>query len=129
MTDQSPAYHFAVIGRALAVIDEAPPGLTLDDLAARMNMSPAHFQRTFSQWVGVSPKRYQQYLTLTHARRLLAERHTTLATAHDLWPVGHRPAARSFPDMGGNVARRLCPRRRRADHSLAGFTAPSAPHW
>jgi AraC family transcriptional regulator of adaptative response/methylated-DNA-[protein]-cysteine methyltransferase len=84
MTDQSPAYHFAVIGRALAVIDEAPPGLTLDDLAARMNMSPAHFQRTFSQWVGVSPKRYQQYLTLTHARRLLAERHTTLATAHDL---------------------------------------------
>ncbi|MFZ1338721.1 MAG: bifunctional helix-turn-helix domain-containing protein/methylated-DNA--[protein]-cysteine S-methyltransferase [Paracoccaceae bacterium] len=84
MTDQSPAYHYSVIGRALAVIDGAPPGLTLDDLAARMQMSPAHFQRTFSQWVGVSPKRYQQYLTLTHARHLLAERHTTLATAHEL---------------------------------------------
>ena len=84
MTDQSPAYHYAVIGRALKVIDEAPPGLTLDGLAARMNMSPAHFQRTFSQWVGVSPKRYQQYLTLGHARRLLAERHTTLETAHGL---------------------------------------------
>lgn len=84
MTDQSPAYHYAVIGRALKVIDEAPPGLTLDGLAARMNMSPAHFQRTFSQWVGVSPKRYQQYLTLGHARRLLAERHTTLETAHEL---------------------------------------------
>jgi AraC family transcriptional regulator of adaptative response/methylated-DNA-[protein]-cysteine methyltransferase len=84
MTDQSPAYHYAVIGRALRILDDAPPGLTLDDLAARMNMSAAHFQRTFSQWVGVSPKRYQQYLTLTHARRLLAERHTTLATAHDI---------------------------------------------
>ncbi len=84
MTDQSPAYHYAVIGRALRVIDEAPPGLTLDGLAARMNMSPAHFQRTFSQWVGVSPKRYQQYLTLGHARRLLSERHTTLETAHEL---------------------------------------------
>ncbi len=84
MTDQSPAYHYAVIGRALQVIDSAPPGLTLEELAARMNMSPAHFQRTFSQWVGVSPKRYQQYLTLAHARRLLAERHTTLATAHEL---------------------------------------------
>ena len=84
MTDQSPGYHFNVIGRALAVIDESPPGLTLEDLAARMNMSPAHFQRTFSQWVGVSPKRYQQYLTLGHARHLLAERHTTLAAAHEL---------------------------------------------
>jgi len=84
MTDQSPAYHYAVIGRALQVIDQAPPGLTLEDLAARMQMSPAHFQRTFSQWVGVSPKRYQQYLTLSHARRLLADRHTTLATAHEV---------------------------------------------
>ncbi len=84
MTDQSPAYHYAVIGRALKIIDAAPPGLTLEALAARMDMSAAHFQRTFSQWVGVSPKRYQQYLTLEHARRLLAERHSTLATAHEL---------------------------------------------
>lgn len=81
MTDQSPAYHYAVIARALRVIDEAGPTLTLDDLAARMDMSPAHFQRTFSQWVGISPKRYQQYLTLDHARRMLADRFTTLETA------------------------------------------------
>ena len=81
MTDQSPAYHYAVIARALRVIDEAGPSLTLDDLAARMDMSPAHFQRTFSQWVGISPKRYQQYLTLDHARQMLAQRFTTLETA------------------------------------------------
>ena len=81
MTDQSPAYHYAVIARALKVIDEGGPALTLEDLAARMDMSPAHFQRTFSQWVGISPKRYQQYLTLDHARRMLADRFTTLETA------------------------------------------------
>lgn len=81
MTDQSPAYHYAVIARALRIIDEAGPTLTLDDLAARMDMSPAHFQRVFSQWVGISPKRYQQYLTLDHARRMLADRFTTLETA------------------------------------------------
>jgi AraC family transcriptional regulator, regulatory protein of adaptative response / methylated-DNA-[protein]-cysteine methyltransferase len=81
MTDQSPSYHYAVIARALRVIDDAGPALTLDDLAARMDMSPAHFQRTFSQWVGVSPKRYQQYLTLDHARTMLAQRFTTLETA------------------------------------------------
>ena len=81
MTDQS-SYHYAVIARALKIIDAGGPGLTLDDLAAQMGMSAAHFQRTFSQWVGVSPKRYQQYLTLDHARRLLADRFTVLETAH-----------------------------------------------
>ncbi|RYI17265.1 MAG: methylated-DNA--[protein]-cysteine S-methyltransferase [Acetobacteraceae bacterium] len=80
MTDQSPSYHYQVIGRALQVIDSAGPALTLEELATQMNMSAAHFQRLFSQWVGVSPKRYQQYLTLTHARHLLAERHTLLGT-------------------------------------------------
>ena len=83
MTDQSPSYHYAVIARALREIDAAGPGLTLEALAARIGLSPAHFQRTFSQWVGVSPKRYQQYLTLDHARRLLAERFTVLDAAHE----------------------------------------------
>ncbi|MDG4649980.1 bifunctional helix-turn-helix domain-containing protein/methylated-DNA--[protein]-cysteine S-methyltransferase [Roseibacterium sp. SDUM158017] len=74
-------YHYHVIRRAIDEIDraEAPP--TLEALAARMNMSPAHFQRVFTAWVGVSPKRYQQYLALDHARTLLRERFTTLATA------------------------------------------------
>lgn len=80
MTDQS--YHYATIARALREIDAAGPGVTLEDLAARIGLSPAHFQRTFSQWVGVSPKRYQQYLTLDHARDLLAQRFTVLDTAH-----------------------------------------------
>jgi AraC family transcriptional regulator, regulatory protein of adaptative response / methylated-DNA-[protein]-cysteine methyltransferase len=75
------AYHYQVIARALSQIDQAGPGLTLDGLAGRMGMSPAHFQRVFSQWVGVSPKRYQQYLTLDHARRLLADRFTVLETS------------------------------------------------
>ena len=81
MTDQSPAYHYQVIARALGVIDATGPALTLEDLAAKMQMSPAHFQRVFSHWVGISPKRYQQYLTLDHARSLLAERFTVLDTA------------------------------------------------
>jgi AraC family transcriptional regulator of adaptative response/methylated-DNA-[protein]-cysteine methyltransferase len=75
-------YHYAVIARALQVIDALGPSLTLDDLSTRMNMSPAHFQRVFSAWVGVSPKRYQQYLTLDHARRMLSDRYTTLDAAH-----------------------------------------------
>ncbi len=81
MTDQSHRYHYNVIARALKLLDEGGAGLSLDDLARRMDMSPAHFQRVFSAWVGVSPKRYQQYLTLDHARRLLADRFTVLETS------------------------------------------------
>jgi AraC family transcriptional regulator of adaptative response/methylated-DNA-[protein]-cysteine methyltransferase len=78
----SPAYHYGVIARAIARIDAAGGTVVpLDALAAELRMSPAHFQRVFSRWVGVSPKRYQQYLTLDHAKRLLAERFTVLETA------------------------------------------------
>ncbi|MCC5958117.1 MAG: bifunctional helix-turn-helix domain-containing protein/methylated-DNA--[protein]-cysteine S-methyltransferase [Rhodobacteraceae bacterium] len=83
--EQSPSYHYRVMERAIALID-APGGRarTLDDLARDMGMSAAYFQRLFSQWVGVSPKRYQQYLTLGHARALMAERFTTLDAAQEL---------------------------------------------
>ncbi len=78
----TPAYHYGVIARAIEKIDAAGGStLPLDRLAADLGMSPAHFQRVFSRWVGVSPKRYQQYLTLDHAKRLLAEHHTVLETA------------------------------------------------
>lgn len=83
MTDT--AYHYNVIRRALDVIDAAPaPGPSLEDLARALGMSPAHLQRVFSRWVGVSPKRYQQYLALDHARHLLRDRFTTLATANEI---------------------------------------------
>ncbi|WP_292023440.1 methylated-DNA--[protein]-cysteine S-methyltransferase [Maritimibacter sp. UBA3975] len=79
------AYHYHVMRRAIEAIDGAGGApMTLEALAAEVNMSPAHFQRLFSKWVGVSPKRYQQYLTLDHARRLLRDKFTTLETAHSL---------------------------------------------
>ena len=83
MIRDSDPYHYAVIGRAIETIAERrEEQLTLEEVAAGVGLSPAHFQRVFSQWVGVSPKRYQQYLTLEHAKRLLAERHSVLTAAH-----------------------------------------------
>ena len=83
--DTAPAYHYAVMARAIAEIDRAAEEgrgmLALVDLAARLGMSAAHFQRVFSAWVGVSPKRYQQYLALDQARALLSSRHSVLTTA------------------------------------------------
>lgn len=80
-TDTEQGYHYHVIRRAIEEIDAADAPLSLDALAARMGMSPAHFQRVFSAWVGVSPKRFQQYLALGHAKALLAERFSTLEAA------------------------------------------------
>jgi AraC family transcriptional regulator of adaptative response/methylated-DNA-[protein]-cysteine methyltransferase len=86
MTEQhetaAQGYHYGVVRRAIDLIDARGPGLSLEEMAREMAMSPAHFQRVFSQWVGVSPKRYQQYLALGHARTLLRERFTTLEAAH-----------------------------------------------
>ena len=81
---QESAYHYGLIRRAIERIDAADRELTLAELAAEMPMSPAHFQRLFSRWAGVSPKRYQQYLTLGHARALLRERLTTFETAESV---------------------------------------------
>lgn len=81
MTEEK-TYHYNVIRRAIDEIDRAEMPLSLDDLAARMGMSPAHFQRVFTTWAGVSPKRYQQYLALSHARTLLRHRVTTFETAN-----------------------------------------------
>lgn len=77
----SESYHYNVMRRAIALIDAGGEGMTLEALAHGMGMSAAHFQRLFSAWVGVSPKRYQQYLALGHAREMLAQRFTTLEAA------------------------------------------------
>ena len=88
MTDQSPietTYYYKLMRRAIDRIDaEGGRELRLEDVAREAGLSPAHFQRVFSRWAGVSPKRFQQFLTLEHAKRLLAERHTTLDTAMEV---------------------------------------------
>ena len=79
---ENSGYHYNVMRRAIELIDAAEDNLSLEDMAAQMGMSPAHFQRVFSRWVGVSPKRYQQYLTLGHAKTLLRGRLSTVDAAH-----------------------------------------------
>ncbi len=56
---------------------------SLEDLAEVAGLSPFHFQRLFTAWAGISPKRFVQFLTLDHAKRLLAENHSVLDAALD----------------------------------------------
>ena len=57
---------------------EAP---ALEDVAAAAHVSPYHFQRMFTAWAGVSPKRFARYLSLEHARAALRAGGTSLLGA------------------------------------------------
>jgi AraC family transcriptional regulator of adaptative response/methylated-DNA-[protein]-cysteine methyltransferase len=57
---------------------------SLDDVAEVAGISPHHFQRTFKAWTGVSPKRFLQYVTLGHAKRMLSETASLLDASLDL---------------------------------------------
>ncbi len=78
-------YHYRLIARALDLM-ERPENrhASLETLAAAMQLSPAHFQRVFSAWAGISPKRYQQALSMTQARPALASGLPLLEIAQDL---------------------------------------------
>jgi AraC family transcriptional regulator of adaptative response/methylated-DNA-[protein]-cysteine methyltransferase len=52
----------------------------LDELAAHLGLSPFHLQRLFRRWVGISPKRFLQFLTVEHCKELLAESRSVLDT-------------------------------------------------
>ena len=47
-------------------------------LASRLKLSEFHFQRLFSRWAGVSPKRFLQFLTLDHAKEVLTKSESLL---------------------------------------------------
>jgi len=54
---------------------------SLDEVAGHIGLSPWHFQRLFTRWAGVSPKRFLQYITVEAAKKLLEESATILDTA------------------------------------------------
>ncbi|ENU22421.1 hypothetical protein F993_02870 [Acinetobacter proteolyticus] len=45
----------------------------LDEVAAHIHLSPAHFQRLFTEWVGTSPKKFLQYISVEHAKKILKQ--------------------------------------------------------
>ncbi len=54
---------------------------TLEELAEYVHLSPYHFQRMFTEWAGVSPKKFLQYINTSYAKKLLKEDQATLSEA------------------------------------------------
>jgi AraC family transcriptional regulator of adaptative response/methylated-DNA-[protein]-cysteine methyltransferase len=60
---------------------QAQPGLS--EVAASVHLSEYHFQRLFTRWVGISPKRFLQFLTKEHAKLLLAHSENVLDATYE----------------------------------------------
>ena len=55
---------------------------SLEELAAHLGLSEYHFQRLFTRWAGVSPKRFLQFLTKESAKELLDRSDNLLQATH-----------------------------------------------
>lgn len=109
------ARQYRAIAAAIAHMVEHwqdQPGL--DELAEVAGLSQFHFQRLFTRWTGISPKRFLQFLTLDHAKRLLAENRSVLDTAldvglsgpsrlHDLFVACEAMTPGEFKALGGGL--------------------------
>ncbi|MGE4512921.1 MAG: bifunctional helix-turn-helix domain-containing protein/methylated-DNA--[protein]-cysteine S-methyltransferase [Chryseobacterium sp.] len=51
---------------------------SLEEVAEKIHLSPAHFQKMFSDWAGTSPKKFLQFISLEHAKNLLKEEKASL---------------------------------------------------
>jgi len=56
---------------------------SLEEVAKSVYLSEFHFQRLFRRWVGISPKRFLQFLTVEHAKRRLEECRSVLDATYD----------------------------------------------
>ncbi|MEO8198903.1 MAG: bifunctional helix-turn-helix domain-containing protein/methylated-DNA--[protein]-cysteine S-methyltransferase [Gemmatimonadota bacterium] len=80
------------IQQAIEYLDRTHPKQpSLKDLARRTGLSEFHFQRLFTRWAGVSPKRFIQFQTLEHAKHVLEDSRSLLRAS---WEVGLSGPAR-----------------------------------
>ncbi|MFZ2096299.1 MAG: bifunctional helix-turn-helix domain-containing protein/methylated-DNA--[protein]-cysteine S-methyltransferase [Anaerolineales bacterium] len=56
----------------------------LSEIAEHVHLSEYHFQRLFTRWVGISPKRFLQFITKEHAKQLLAQSSSILDTSYQV---------------------------------------------
>lgn len=65
-------FNYSRIAEAIAYIKESfKEQPTLEEIAEKVHISPFHFQRLFTDWVGVSPKKFLQYISVEYAKQVL----------------------------------------------------------
>lgn len=65
-------HHYEIIAKAIEYIqDNFKTQPSLSEVADFVCLSPTHFQRIFTEWAGISPKKFLQYLSVEHAKSIL----------------------------------------------------------
>jgi AraC family transcriptional regulator of adaptative response/methylated-DNA-[protein]-cysteine methyltransferase len=78
------SHDYQRVERAIAFLEQnyhRQP--SLKEIAESVNLSEYHFQRLFTRWVGISPKRFLQFLTKEHAKELLERSEDLLNVAFE----------------------------------------------
>lgn len=82
LEDPEAGSAYRSMGRAIHYLAENYAGQpSLDEAAGAVGLSPFHFQRLFTRYVGVSPKNFVGHLTLGHAKAELASGASVLDAA------------------------------------------------
>ncbi len=82
---ESILHDYELIEKAIRFIEaNARRQPELEEVAAAVGLSESHFQRTFTRWAGISPKRFLQFLTKENAKELLAQSENLLDTTHQV---------------------------------------------
>lgn len=82
---ETQAADYARIKSAIRFIEtRAKDQPSLEAIAAHLGLSPFHFQRLFSRWAGVSPKKFLEFITVQGAKKLLDQSASVLDAALDL---------------------------------------------
>ena len=55
----------------------------LDAIAKALHLSPFHFQRIFTEWVGISPKKFLQFLTTEYLKTKLNDTRNIIEAANE----------------------------------------------
>jgi AraC family transcriptional regulator, regulatory protein of adaptative response / methylated-DNA-[protein]-cysteine methyltransferase len=97
--ENSKQYYYNKVSEAIKYLEtnltEQP---SLNAIAEQVHISPFHFQKIFTDWVGVSPKKYLQFISLNYAKQILK----TQSLAHTAHETGLSGTSR-LHDMFVNV--------------------------
>jgi AraC family transcriptional regulator, regulatory protein of adaptative response / methylated-DNA-[protein]-cysteine methyltransferase len=79
---KTPSSHFGKMEQAIRLlVNRSADQPALAEIARELGMSEFHFHRLFVEFVGLTPKEFVQFITLTNAKTLLRESNSLLTTA------------------------------------------------
>src|SRR5260370_31246180 len=108
-----PSTQFARMEQAIRLlVNRSLDQPALSEVAEELGMSDFHFHRLFVEFVGLTPKEFLQFITLTNAKTLLRESNSLLTTAisvglsgpsrlHDLFLTVDHTTPGEFKDSSG----------------------------